>query len=81
MDNSEALIQDGVIRDNGGDGIVAVNGAVVDVEGANVSWNGRYGINVDGGILEMMLFTEISGKMLHVTEMLIFNPPYLWGRT
>ena len=52
LDDSEALIRDGVIRDNGGDGIVAVNGAVVDVEGANVSWNGRYGINVDGGILE-----------------------------
>ena len=30
-----------------------MNGAVVDVEGANVSWNGRYGINVDGAILEM----------------------------
>ncbi len=49
--NSRAEIYDATIRDNGGDGIVAVNGAVVDVRGSNLSWNGRHGINVNNAVL------------------------------
>ena len=44
---------------------------MADVEDGNISWNGRYGVNVDGGILEITPFIGVSGNMLQVNEMLI----------
>jgi len=45
LQGSDAVISGAKIHDNGGDGIMVVDGSAPSIEGNTVEWNGRYGIN------------------------------------
>jgi parallel beta-helix repeat protein len=47
LEGSDAVISGAKIHDNGGDGIVCVDGSAPQIELNNISWNTRYGIRAE----------------------------------